>query len=144
MTDILDTPPTYKCPTTRVWTLSALKSEPGSCTLGQWYVHAPWMHLAWHSYICSLIYLRDVEGASPATLNFPEATHEFIVCALDSKYKFREGEPAHYLTPPNIVKHFKRDSDALALESVDKQMTLVGEGSLSLDSDFSEYWERAL
>lgn len=142
MTDILDTSPTYQSPTTRVWALDPFDDQT-SCGLGSWYVHAPWMHPAWHSYVCSLIHLRRVPGESPAFLKFPEATHEFLVFALDPKHKFDQKE-LHVLTPPNIVRQFTRDTDAYALEIVTDRMILVGEGSVSLDSDFRSHWEQLL
>jgi hypothetical protein len=122
---------------------------PDDACLSVWLVHAPWMHIAWCWHYCSLIHLRDLPNQSkPPTLQFPEATHEFIVFALDPDHRpnldVEKLEPLHILEPVSIVQQFNALSDAAALGRVEHMLRHVAQGQLTLDSDGRRSWRTML
>lgn len=51
-------------------------------TVAWWLLTGSW-HPVWPQFILSVVHLRPVEGAPPAKLHFPGATHELLVVALN-------------------------------------------------------------
>lgn len=91
-------------------------------TLAWWLLTGTW-HPAWPQFVISVIHLRDVEGREPAKLQFPGATHELIVLALNPGDPPKVYEAADlerkglklcgYLEPIDVVHQF---------EATDEQM----------------------
>lgn len=51
-------------------------------TVTWWLLTGSW-HLLWPQFILSVVHLRPDEGRPPAHLQFPDATHELLVAALN-------------------------------------------------------------
>lgn len=137
MKKVSDTPPTLEGPNTKIW-----KGEPREgdhATIGNWMIHAPWMHPFWSWHYLSLVHLRELDGVSPPNMQFPEATHEFLVLALNPEHEPDWGK-LYYLTPPSITQQFIAENDAQALEWIELILPQIAEGELSVDSDFRSTW----
>jgi len=85
-------------------------------TLGAYLMYIPSAHLFWRHYMICVIHLRDIEGANPAVKQYPEATHELLVAALNPDYAPDPNDPEtiHTLRPLNVVVQFTvpKDEDA--------------------------------
>jgi hypothetical protein len=80
-----------------------------------WLLTAPRAHPLWAQYNLAVVRLRDMPGFPPPLRQFPGATHELIVVALNPEHgpytpenmrRFYDGEQAGqlpYLTPVNIA-----------------------------------------
>lgn len=80
--------------------------------LATWIVTAPIWHPLWSQYMIAVISLADFDGHEPAHRQFPEATHELTVLALNPDKGPHDAEtvssanPAPYMTPVNVVQQF--------------------------------------
>ncbi|MGH9608066.1 MAG: hypothetical protein ACRD34_00195 [Bryobacteraceae bacterium] len=99
--------------------IDVLPTDPRSWTgtLSQWYVEAPNQSPAWSEYYIGCVHLRPIEGGVEPVLSFPEATHEFVVAALDPSHKPKAFAPEswYFLTPINLVYQVKLPNDATAV-----------------------------
>lgn len=59
----------------------------GKTTLAQWFMTLPGQHPFWSKYVLSVIHLRDEESTAPAKKDYPEATYEICLIALDPERK---------------------------------------------------------
>lgn len=86
--------------------------------LAGWLVHAPGQSPAWEHYAVNVVHLRRGEGLPEPRLRFPEATHEFIVCALDPGLGPRADAPEtlQALHPLNHVEQFGGLTDEIAVQ----------------------------
>ncbi len=136
--------PDLESSATKIWQDTEHSDDPFS--LARWIIWAPWVHSMWPYHFCSVVHLRDVEGSTPAKMQFPEATHEFMVLSLNPEH---EPDPNHmealyFLTPPSIAQQFTATDDAEALEIIELNLQLVLQQRLSLDSDYRRSWEHIL
>lgn len=82
-------------------------------TADHWLLTAPMYHPLWSQYVLACVRLEDdVPGFPPPHRQFPGATHELLVVALNpehgpySREKLREPGDLKYLTPVNICHQF--------------------------------------
>lgn len=108
--------------------------------MSAWIVYAPWAHPGWHSYLLSVVHLRESEGAKPPVINLPGATHELMLLALDPGYPLQARRLPHFLTPPNFVGQFVADSDEAAAERVAGDVRDICAGLLNPDTDALRQW----
>jgi hypothetical protein len=117
-----------------------------AATIDQFYVHRPDVHPWWHSYVMTVIHLRDIPGTQPPTKGFPEATHELTVMALDPRFPFpspNESGAYRHLTPININVHVQlttKDPDASAARLLELTAKAVVTGTLNPDTDGRAAW----
>lgn len=132
---------------TKIWDAYdlALANDATSrrASVGCWFVYAPWMHLAWAWHYVGLIHLRTIPGAPVPRLDFPQATHEFVVYALDPNHDVI-AEALRPLSPVSIVQQFDAASDSHARLIVEDALELVAQGRCSVDSDFRPTWRHLL
>lgn len=95
----------------------------GSETVTHWLLTAPHGHPLWSQYLLAAVRLRDnIPGFPPPKRQFPGATHELLVVALDpshgpydrevmARYAQTQGLP--YLTPVNIAEQFTAVDDEM-------------------------------
>lgn len=118
-------------------------------TVGVFIVHQPRAHPFWDYWCVSLIHLREIDGTPIAHKDWPEATHEFMVMAL------QPGRPLpalditpdwkpHYLTPFDLVRQVQVSSDVAALSLLGRFVQLTVSGHMALDSDFRSTNEQFL
>lgn len=70
---------------------------PNADTTVTWWLLTGAWHPLWSQFVITVVSLADVPGAPPAKLQFPGATHELLVVALNP------GEPAVQHTPESLV-----------------------------------------
>lgn len=71
----------------------------------------------WGYYFLSLAHLRQLEGMPPVELEFPEATHELLLRAVDSSERVpdrRRPQEFRTMSPVNMLVQFSSDSDEQA------------------------------
>lgn len=124
----------------RAW----LSAHRGGAVVGLWIVEAPWAHPIWHSYAFSLVHLRPMEGMGPPILYRADATHEFLVYALNPEVGREacirgEANPA-IMEPCNFACQRAEASDMDACRTVLAAIDDVIEGKLSPDTDYLQTW----
>lgn len=119
-------------------------AEARAASVGCWFIYAPWMHMVWAWHYCGLVHLRPVPGQSRQPVKkFPQATHEFLVFALDPTVDVI-AERLRPLTPVSIVQQFDAANDAHARLIVEDILEEVAKGRVSVDSDFRRVWQHLL
>lgn len=143
--DKVTTPPTMVGTYGRAWLLPIwprLLKVPNSSVCG-WLFEASWAHPVWHSYVLSLIHLRDTPGLSAAHISLPGATHEFFLYALNPAFSREETirtGPVHNLTPANFGAQFIAADDAAAVQRMEDTVRDVISGQLNPDTDAIRQW----
>jgi hypothetical protein len=85
-----------------------------------WLLTGPW-HPAWPQFALFVVHLRDTPGRPPANLQFPGATHELVVMALNPGSPPRVQEPealergdqVGHLEPIDVVHQFEATDDEM-------------------------------
>lgn len=139
--------PDLSGPMGRAWALDmqaiAAKQPDGpppSVTVASWLVHAPFAHPVFPCYQIAAIHLRDVEGAQPAKIMLPGATHEVIVLALSPDQTLRLDEMPQPLHPVNFMGQFVATDDQAAAAKIYSSVTEIVTGTLSPDTDHASAW----
>jgi hypothetical protein len=90
--------------------------RPMSTAVSTWILECPGQSPAWTHYLLTVVHLRDQEGADPAVVNVPHATHEVGVLALDPK-PFVLEDPSTWvpLFPVNVSEQLQLPDDAAAV-----------------------------
>jgi hypothetical protein len=114
--------------------------------IGEWIVETPFAHCFWHSYWFSVANLAAfvARGHAPLHRYVEDATHEFVVFALDPDTKrapVLTGEMPKLLTPANFAAQFKAENDATAMSRVEGAIHLCLTGEISPDTDQSRQWQ---
>lgn len=117
----------------------ALRSGKPHAQVAQWVMQAAYAHPIWHSYVLSLVHLRPVSGLRPPLIMVPDATHEFMLYALDPGHPI-DFERLRCLQPMNFAAQFKSDDDAAAIRRIEETVQDVIDGVLSPDTDFRWQW----
>lgn len=140
-------PPDKTGPAARAWlrALPAVQAVPDwEATLRFWYVDAPHAHPFWHWYVVSCISLRPLPGVRPAALQYPEATHEMMILALNPDSDPPPGpdvEKLDHLVSIDFVGQFHGVTDDQAAAICDEAIDRICDGTLSPDQDFRQYWK---
>jgi|SRR5581483_293135 len=149
MTNISGSEPDVVTPCMKAWKMAQppetdMKAHPDwSACLMQYVVDFPNAHPHWNAYTVSVIHLRPIEGSEyPIHLNFPEATHEFMIMALDPNHdviinedKQLVGGTLHLLRSLNFV-HQVTTTDEGAIGALEYLMSMLGKCVSSPDSDY--------
>ena len=81
------------------------KTKAHKAGLAGWILVAPFAHPAWSQYMFSLIHLRPIKGTQEVVFDFPGATHQLFVYALNPEHNITlETDPEdtiHFLQPIN-------------------------------------------
>jgi hypothetical protein len=114
-----------------------------------WIINAPWAHPLWHQYVMALYDLTTPHADGPPTLHLPDATHEFMLFALDARYPIEKDAPIYAaelrrLVPPNYAYQFKAESNDAALARVQEIVDGIVAEKLSPDTDFRSLWDKLL
>lgn len=100
-----------------------------------WIVTAPGWNRFWSQYMIAVVSLADFPGHEPAHLQYPEATHELLVIALNPDHGPYHAEtttqdnPVKYMLPYNVVEQFTT-TDERAIEICHGLTHAVVEGML--------------
>lgn len=117
--------------------------------VASWVMNVPGAHPFWSWWTLNAVHLRPIEGVRPAFLRFPEATHEFLICALD---------PASYpppvdvepetcfaiLQPIDLVHQVSGLDDGQAARVAALMMRAIVDGRMSPDQDYRSAWRRLI
>jgi hypothetical protein len=105
-------------------------------------VQVPGAHAWWDKWFVSMIHLRDVAGMAPAKKQFSEATHEFLILALNPEFPVDLDHPsAHYLTPVDVVEQFGGVTDDDAISICEGAVIAILRGVASPDQDYRAAWK---
>lgn len=96
--------------------LAVPDTEAAAETVCHWLLRAPQAHPLWAQYMMTCVRLRDLPGWPPPHRQFPEATHELFVVALNPEHGpydaakvagyAEQGGGLPFLTPVNIAEQF--------------------------------------
>jgi hypothetical protein len=148
-----DTPADHSGVYGRAWKVDLAtyrhKRVESQATLACWILNCPGAHLLWSWWLLSVIHLRNIEGAKPANVRLPGATHEVIVASLNPDYpppnpKAFGDEDIRILIPIDVTEQFTVGSDVEANEVCDLAAFACCAGTLSPDQDFRAAWSRHL
>lgn len=110
-----------------------------------WIVNAAWAHPLWHQYLV-VLYDLTTEGV-PAIMYMPDATHEFVVYALDPECHIKKDAPINdcrKLEGPNYAYQFRAESNEAAMERIQEIVDRIVKLKLSPDTDYRWYWDGML
>ncbi|MGO8241268.1 hypothetical protein ACC806_34590 [Rhizobium ruizarguesonis] len=114
-----------------------------------WVIDAPWAHPMWSQYLVTLYDLTTPHKDGIPTLHLKDATHEFLVHALDLRHQVPRDVPPSkvrivMLQPANYGYQFKADSDEAAEARIQELVSGIVAGKLSPDTDFRSLWNKLL
>lgn len=104
-----------------------------------WWLHAPWAHPLWNSYLVSLVDLTTPTG-NPPMLMAPDVTHELLVFALNPEFP-KETWPPRRLEPANYGYQFAAADHATAERRIVEILDQISSQQLSPDTDFRSSWD---
>lgn len=121
-------------------------------SIASWLIFAPSAHPMWSFHSLEAITLTDLPGRKLAHRQFPEATHEILVLALNPEFQpYTVAEIASaaeqnaglpYLTPPDVVFQLTaKDHEIERLCAYGARACV--DGRLVPDSDYRSHWQRA-
>lgn len=115
---------------------SGVTDPSAKYNLGGWLLDIPNVSPAWRHFYLSVIHLRDEPGDDPAVLEFPGATHELVLWALDHT----QGEPDRHrpqefrrMQPINVHLQFAADTDEQAVSVLQHVAQALVDGSLPVE-----------
>jgi hypothetical protein len=118
--------PLISCRHGRAWQcpLDPAPANPAwTATVVVWLLQIPRVHPAWDCFMLSVVHLREIPGTPPAVKQFPEATHELLLFALDpnvSPIDPTNCADFRRLTPINYVGQVQLDTDDQAITLADR------------------------
>lgn len=132
----------------RAWKVTHAGTRPEqAATLRAYIVHAPHGNPLWPWYSIAVYHLREIAGTPAPKLHFKEATHEFLIAAIDpNTYEGVHPDRAStfgHLQPLDLV-HQESLSDEHAAKILDLVVRHIIEGGASPDQDFREWWKRTI
>lgn len=115
-----------------------LSKPDEQATLAGWLIDAPGQSPAWRHYLLSVIHLRAIDGAPPASIRIAGATHELILCALDPARNpnLFDRETIVPLLPLNAEAQFRVETDAQAVSLAEKAARAICDGVLPAEPAF--------
>lgn len=144
-----DPPPEHVGDFGRAWRRRDLERGSGeartAACLRCYVMHNRGSHPFWPWHVLSLVTLEELPGLPPPERQFPEATHELLVVALDPEKPppTAPGMSCYWLTPVDIAEQFEA-TDERASELCDLAMEACLDGRLSPDQDWRASWHKAV
>lgn len=147
--------PDMEGPAAQAWEVPKVTPAQGAPpawqgAVGAYLIHMPGVHAVWSWWSLSVVHLRPIEGAPPAVITLPGATHELLSLALNPEEhpeRFVDLDAAGwarstlpYLMPPDIVQQFQADDDAQALQLLRLAVRSCCDGRLTPDADWRRAW----
>lgn len=119
---------------------------------GSFLVHAPNAHPLWSWYAVQCIHLRQLDGQPPAHFQFPGASHEWMVLALDPREPIPDVDrwnapgtpPMRHLEPIDQCWQFIVADDEQAFELCELTVRCIVEQGVSPDQDLRSWWKAAI
>lgn len=117
--------------------------------LAMWLIDAPDQSPAWHHYMVSIVHLRPINGEE-AVFRIHGATHEMILCAVDSGANPTAYDPEtwHHLSPINAMCQFIVGDDEQAVRLGIGCVRAIVNGRLPAEPAFQrqgqQLWQHAV
>jgi hypothetical protein len=135
----------------RAWKVGVPDETPDfqrEAECGVWIVHAPHAHSVWWWYAVMVVSLREIPGAPPSRLQFPGASHELLIVALNPEEPLPDVDrwgaagtpPVRYLTPIDQCVQFIVADDEQAQTLANLVVDVIADG-MSPDQDFRGWWQ---
>lgn len=137
--------PSWKGAGGEAWEFPASCIDPKRAGVGVWFLHYPVGNPLWYAYAITLVHLRHCEGLAPPRIFLQDATHEFMVHAMNPEWKpaFDPRELfKHCLLPVNYATQFLASSDEDAKRYVRRAVVACVNGELNPDTDAVMEWAR--
>lgn len=129
-------------------------TEPDhQAALAAWILNVPGVHPWWQWWMLHVIHLRDIPGVPPANKHYPEAEYEFGILSLNPEFEnppdiealeAGKSEGLHFLTPPDVCKHFHGITDQDARRLAALAVRVIVQGKFSPDQDYRSHWNHAI
>lgn len=130
------------------------KRQDGSlhATICHWIVKGGF-HSFWNTWQITVVHLRDLPGLPPAQKEFLDATHEFMIVALDPGKDVKTminydpdklPYPTPMLQPIDVAVQFHCHSDAQAADIGDIAAKAIMAGYASPDCDYRDWWNKTI
>lgn len=136
--------PDLNGPAGRAWRIPNARE---GAQVGGWFLLAPGSHPFWPWKVLTGVHLRGEIDGQPAHIQFPGATHEVLLLALDPDHAPPDVDVnrfAHWLTPPDLVHQLILPNDDALVELLELCAHAVVEGILVPDSDYRRAWASSL
>jgi len=129
--------------------LSERDDPAQSGTVSAWLLVCPGQAAGWTHYIAAVVHLRPIDGAQPAYVRWPAATHEVLLYALDPGRNPSPTDPSSWcpLLPLNVCEQLELPSDAAAVQLLELSVAAVLDGRLWAEPPLSgqaEPWQTTL
>lgn len=121
------------------------QGAPLNACEAQWLIEAPWAHPISHSYLLSLVHLRERTGLPAPVRTLKGATHEIVLFALDPAFPRADALERgvfHPLGPANFVSQFIETGFGEAVLRVELAVKAICTGLMSPDTDYTAQWTR--
>jgi len=116
--------------------------------LATWLVNRPGLNVDWAWWLVAVIHLRDVPGAEPAFLAYPQAEYEFMIYAIDPEQCPNPEPDAEIgypiLTPYEVVEQFHEVTDTDASRLCELGVRTILSGGLDPVEDHQAYWNQLI
>jgi hypothetical protein len=129
--------------------LTGWENPAWAATLALWFLKIPGQSPAWSRYVLSVVHLRPIEGAPAVEYEFPKATHQVFLSALDMGPRPRANDSStwHMLMPVNVSEQIELSGDSDAVRLAELCVKAVLAGMLWAEPPFSgqkEPWHTSL
>ncbi len=148
-------PPTFSGQHGRAWRLTLApmgeRSTPEQdATVGAFLVQEHGAHAFWDHWMLSIVHLRPIAGTPPPNKQFMEATHEFMILALNPEQPLPQSLhidrdwKMSWLTPIDVVEQFAVGDDVLADRILELSAEAIVHGWMSPDQDWRAAWKQSV
>lgn len=119
-------------------------SPEGSGRLDVFILEVPGAHPVTSRWLVSVVHLRDIDGAEPATKVYPQAEYEIAVAALDPSDTEVDGGGWKLAKPLEMALQFHGVNDRQAMSIARAYVAAVLVGNRSPVRDHSEHWQQCI
>jgi hypothetical protein len=144
--------PDIKGPAAEVWECSGKAQDAAqTATLVVYLVKMSGAHPFWDHWIVTVVHLRDIDGAPPANLQYPEAEYELLIVALNPEASPENIDPDDlpaplpWLSPIDAAIQFDCGGmDQAAIKIARLAIESMTRGEASPDTDYRGHWEAVI
>jgi hypothetical protein len=134
----------------RAWECSHPDEATAPAAVGTWLLNVPRAHPNWTHWMFGAISLDPGRGFDRRALQFAEATHEFLIVAMDPRHALpspKRWEDAVYLDYPEVKYQTElpeRNGDHAARAILSLMVTAVLQRGMSPDGCNRDYWLKSI
>lgn len=138
--------PDVEGPGGRAWAVKT-KSKRKHGGVAHFLVHAVNGNPFWNWYVVSVVHLRAEEGLPQPHIQFPGASHELLMAALNPEEKIPDidnWKGMSHLEPIDQCVQFIVNNDEQAKSLCDDVIRAIVVGGISPDQDFRSWWKQSV